>query len=53
VGRFTDAWRNEGAFRQCVVLAAVLIPIACFLPARALERALLIAAALLVIVGSW
>lgn len=47
---YADAWRNEGAFRQVVLLAAVLIPIACLLPITALERALLIAATLQVIV---
>lgn len=47
---FADAWRNEGAFRQVAVLAGVLVAIACVLPVGAVERALLIATPLLVIV---
>jgi diacylglycerol kinase (ATP) len=46
----SDAWRTESAFRQEVVLAAILIPVACVVPVTALERALLIAAVLLVII---
>jgi len=45
-----DAWRHESAFRQEVLLAAVLIPVACYVPMSGLERAALIAAPLLVIV---
>jgi len=44
------AWRTEGAFRQEVICAAILIPIACVMPVPILERALLIAAVLMVIV---
>ena len=44
------AWRTEGAFRQEVICAAILIPIACLVPVPILERALLIAAVLMVIV---
>ena len=44
------AWRTEGAFRQEVICAAVLIPIACVIPVPILERGLLIAAVLMVIV---
>lgn len=44
------AWRTEGAFRQEVIAAAILIPIACFMPVTILERGLLIAAVLMVIV---
>jgi len=47
---FADAWRNEGAFRQVTMLAAVLSVIACFLPLGGMERALLIGSALLAIV---
>jgi len=47
---YADAWRNEGAFRQVVILAVVLVAIACVLPVSALERALLIASPLLVVV---
>ena len=45
-----EAWRHESAFRQEVVLAAVLIPIACWAPVTAGERALLVAVVLLVII---
>ena len=44
------AWRTEGAFRQEVICAAILIPIACIVPVSILERALLIASVLMVIV---
>lgn len=44
------AWKHEGAFRQEVMLAAVMIPIACFVPVAPVERALLIATVLLVLV---
>jgi diacylglycerol kinase (ATP) len=44
------AWRTEGAFRQEVLFAVVLIPISCFLPVTLLEHALLVASVLLVIV---
>lgn len=43
-------WRTEGAFRQEVIIAAVLIPISCFLPVTMLEHALLIASVLMVLV---
>ena len=45
-----DAWRQESAFRQELLLAAILIPIACMLRISAVERALLIAAVLFVLV---
>lgn len=45
-----STWRHEGAFRLEVVLAAVLIPLACFLPVPAVERALLVGSVLLVMV---
>ncbi|MEO7743347.1 MAG: diacylglycerol kinase [Usitatibacter sp.] len=44
------AWRSEAAFRQEVVMAVLLIPIAFVLTPIAVERALLIAAVLLVMV---
>jgi diacylglycerol kinase (ATP) len=44
------AYRHESAFRQEIALAAVLIPIACMLPVGAVERVLLIASALLVLI---
>lgn len=45
-----DAWRHESAFRQEILLAAVLIPIACFVPVTHVERALLIGSVLLVLI---
>jgi diacylglycerol kinase (ATP) len=45
-----SAWRNEAAFRQEVVMAVILIPVAFVLTPVSVERALLIAAVLLVIV---
>lgn len=44
-----DAWKHESAFRQELLLAAILIPLACALRVSAVERALLIAAVLLVL----
>jgi diacylglycerol kinase (ATP) len=44
------AWRFESAFRQEVTLAAVLIPLAVFMPVALAERALLVASMLLVLV---
>ena len=42
------AWRTEGAFRQEVLAAMVLVPLAVSLPLPPLERALLVASVLLV-----
>lgn len=44
------AYRHEDAFRQEIRLALVLIPLALFLPASPLGRALMIASVLLVLV---
>ncbi len=44
------AFRHEDAFRQEVLLAAVLIPVALYLPVEHLGKALMIACVLLVIV---
>ncbi len=44
------AWRTEGAFRQEVICAVVLIPLACLVPVSLLERGLLIASVLMVMV---
>ncbi len=43
------AYRNEDAFRQEVWLAAVLVPLALWLPASGVGKALMIASVLLVI----
>lgn len=45
-----DAWRHESAFRQEIMLAAALIPVAFLLPVTRGERALLIATVLLVMI---
>ena len=45
-----DAWRHESAFRQEILLAAILIPAAFMVPVTTAERALLIASVLLVII---
>ena len=45
-----DAWRHESAFRQEIALAVVLIPAAFMLPLTSVERALLIAAVMLVLI---
>lgn len=45
-----SAWRREAAFRQEVVLAALLLPFALYLPDTAVGRALLIASLGLVLI---
>ena len=45
-----DAFRHESAFRQEILLAIVTIPIASIAPVTAVERALLIASILLVMI---
>lgn len=47
---FRAAWRGEEAFRQEVVLALALVPCALWLGQTALQRALLIASCLLVLI---
>ncbi len=44
------AYRHEDAFRQEVLLAIVLIPLALFLPASGLGKALMIASVFLVLI---
>ena len=44
------AFRHESAFRQEIALAAVLVPLACFIPVGAVERVLLIGSVLLVLI---
>lgn len=44
------AWRNEDAFRQEALLAAILIPVALLLPVGVIEKLLLIGAVLLVLI---
>jgi diacylglycerol kinase (ATP) len=43
------AFRHEDAFRQEAILAALLIPIALFLPASGVGKAVMVASVLLVI----
>jgi diacylglycerol kinase (ATP) len=45
-----DAWRGESAFRQEILLAAILVPVACWLRVTPVERAVLIASVLLVLI---
>jgi diacylglycerol kinase (ATP) len=45
-----DAWTHESAFRQEILLAVVLVPVACVLHVSAVERALLIGSVLLVMI---
>ncbi len=47
---FAAALRHEHAFRQELMLCAVLLPLAIWLPVTAVERALLIASLLLVLI---
>jgi diacylglycerol kinase (ATP) len=45
-----DAWQHESAFRQELLLAVILIPVALLVPVSPVERALLIATVLLVLI---
>jgi diacylglycerol kinase (ATP) len=47
---FVHAWRHESAFRQELTLGVLLTPLAVWLGQTALERALLIACLLLVLI---
>jgi diacylglycerol kinase (ATP) len=49
VDGFRAAYRHEDAFRQEVLLAAFLVPVALFLPASGVGKALMIASVLLVL----
>ena len=44
------AWRHEDAFRQELVLAAVMMPLAALLPVTLVEKVLLIGVVLLVLI---
>lgn len=50
VDGLAGAWRTEGAFRQEVIFAVVLIPLSCFIPVGMLEHGLLIASVVMVMV---
>ncbi|WP_108946927.1 diacylglycerol kinase [Shewanella halifaxensis] len=45
-----SAWKNEAAFRQELVLAAIMLPIALFVDASLVERVLLILGLFLVLI---
>jgi diacylglycerol kinase (ATP) len=45
-----EAWRNEEAFRQEVILAVILVPIAVWLPVNVVEKILLVGVVLLVMI---
>ena len=45
-----EAWRHEDAFRQEVVLLAILVPLALWLPVVPLEKVLLIGVLVLVLI---
>jgi len=47
---FREAYKCEDAFRQEALLAAILIPVAFFLPVGGVGRALMIASVLLVLI---
>lgn len=47
---FIAAWGEEDAFRQELLLAAALIPVAAFLPLTLVERLLMIASVVLVLI---
>lgn len=47
---FKAAYKHEDAFRQEVLLAAILIPLALWMPLLAINKALMIASVLLVII---
>ena len=47
---FAEAWRNEAAFRQELLLAAVLIPLAFVLDAPGIGKALMIGSVVLVLI---
>lgn len=47
---FRHAWREEAAFRQEAILAAILIPIGLYLGRSGVERALLVCPVLLILV---
>lgn len=50
VDGFRAAWIGEDAFRQEVVIAAVLLPVACLLTVSPIERVLLIGSVVLVLI---
>ena len=47
---FADAWNHESAFRQELLLAAVMLPVALWVPVTPVEKAVLVASVLLVLI---
>jgi diacylglycerol kinase (ATP) len=47
---FQAAFHNEDAFRQELLLALILVPVALFLPVTAISKALMIGSVLLVLI---
>lgn len=47
---FASAWKTEEAFRQEVILAIIMIPIACLLSVTMLEKLLLICSVFIVLI---
>lgn len=47
---FVQAWQHEAAFRQELVLAVLLLPVACWLGDGAIEVALLVGSCLIVLI---
>ena len=45
-----EAYRNENAFRQEVLLAAILLPLAFWVSSEAIERAMMISSVLLLLI---
>jgi len=46
----TAAWRNEAAFRQEILLAAVALPLTFYLSKTSVERALMIGSIILILI---
>lgn len=46
----STAWRNEEAFRQELLLGAVLVPLACWFGGNGVERALLVGSLVVVLI---
>ncbi len=47
---FAHAWKHESAFRQELMLAAAMLPVALWVPVAPVERAALVASVLLVLI---
>ncbi len=47
---FASAWKTEEAIREEVILAVIMIPVACILPVTLVEKLLLISVVVLVLI---